>query len=95
MYVWSKTSGGDWLAFFELLAFFDRFALDVPDQLVGAMRTLADAHHYFVQLGTVSEDGRSTRGRGPTLQTPTQRTSTICSSSTRPANTWFATGCVA
>jgi RimJ/RimL family protein N-acetyltransferase/acyl carrier protein len=70
--------GWDSLAFFELLAFFDRHALDVPDQLVGALRTLADAHHYFAQLGIATDDRSSTLGRGPslhlpTLQMPTQR----------------------
>ncbi len=65
--------GWDSLAFFELLALFDRCELDVPDQLVSALRTLADLHHYFVQLGVASEVSRPTLGRGPTLHMPTQR----------------------
>ena len=59
--------------------FFDRYALDVPDQLVSALRTLADAHHYFVQLGIATDDAqrdprpRAEVARIPTLQMPTQR----------------------
>ncbi len=66
--------GWDSMAFFELLALFDRFMLDVPDELVGALRTLADAHHYFAQLAarTTGDDGPHARS-GPRLQAPTQR----------------------
>ncbi len=43
-----------------------------------ALRTLADAHHYFAQLVMATDDRSSTLGRGPrlripTLQMPTQR----------------------
>jgi RimJ/RimL family protein N-acetyltransferase/acyl carrier protein len=66
--------GWDSLAFFELLAFFDRFALEAPDELLGALSTLADVHHYFVQLASRDTTDTPVRARrGPLLESPTQR----------------------
>jgi acyl carrier protein len=65
--------GWDSLAFFELLGLFDRFDLDAPDELVGALRTLGDVHHYFVELSARSAGSDAPRRGGPTLHLPTQR----------------------
>lgn len=64
--------GWDSLAFFEVLAVFDRYSADVPDELLGALRTLGDVHHYFELLTgrTYEPPGREA---GPVLEVPTPR----------------------
>jgi RimJ/RimL family protein N-acetyltransferase/acyl carrier protein len=44
--------GWDSLALFEVLSVFERHGADVPDELIGALRTLDDLHHYFTLLTT-------------------------------------------
>lgn len=70
--------GWDSLAFFELLGLFDRFDLHAPDELVGALRTLGDVHHHFVELAARSTEPDGRGGGGPiphvpTLHLPTQQ----------------------
>lgn len=64
--------GWDSLALFEVLAVFDRYGADVPDELLGALRTLADVHHYFGLLTDVGDE-RSAREARPVLEVPTTR----------------------
>jgi RimJ/RimL family protein N-acetyltransferase/acyl carrier protein len=64
--------GWDSLALFEVLAVFDRHGADVPDELVGALRTLDDLHHYFGLL-TARDPVPAPRQLRPLLEVPTPR----------------------
>ena len=68
--------GWDSLAFFELLGFFDRHGLDLPEELLPSLRTLGDVHHYFVALscGPALADPAPRSPRcAPVMEVPTQR----------------------
>lgn len=85
--------GWDSLAFFELLGLFDRLALDVPDELLGALRTLGDVHHYFTRLSAREYDFDSRSPRTMVLYCSRRRsaTSSTSFSCTRRANIWCST----
>jgi acyl carrier protein len=65
--------GWDSLAYFELIGLFERHGIDLPDELVPALRTLGDVHHYLVALGSgVDEGTRVGADVSLTLEVPTQ-----------------------
>jgi RimJ/RimL family protein N-acetyltransferase len=65
--------GWDSLAFFELIGFFDRHRLDLPEQLLPALRTLGDVHHYFSAISAAAGEDPEPSNPTPVLEVPTQR----------------------
>jgi RimJ/RimL family protein N-acetyltransferase/acyl carrier protein len=65
--------GWDSLAFFELIGLFERHGLDLPDELVPALRTLGDVHHYFLALPSRDGINGADADGSLRLEVPTQR----------------------
>jgi RimJ/RimL family protein N-acetyltransferase/acyl carrier protein len=67
--------GWDSLALFEVVGLFDRHGLELPEELLPALRTLGDLHHYFAalssQTATIPSLDRAPTAR-PMLVVPTQ-----------------------